>query len=108
MSFAVCTSKADLVFLVDSSSSVGEPNFQRILRFLSNLAQEVPLESGHFRFGIVTFSAQARIQVPLGRYTSSEDLVEAIMEIPFTYGVGETVEGLKVLVLLVMIGLQHG
>ena len=50
-----CAGEADVVFLLDSSSSVGEANFQRLLRFLANLVAETPVDSGFFRVGALTF-----------------------------------------------------
>ncbi len=43
------------MFLLDSSSSVGEANFQRLLRFLANLVAETPVDSDLFRIGALTF-----------------------------------------------------
>jgi len=47
---------ADIVFVVDESGSVGTDNFDEIKSFLSMFVGTLPIDSGHARVGVVTFS----------------------------------------------------
>ncbi len=45
-----------MVFIVDSSGSINEPNYQMALRFLSDVTNMLHIESDVTRIGVVQFS----------------------------------------------------
>lgn len=51
--------KLDLIFLIDSSSSVGESNFKSELKFVKKLLSDVTVDYDHTRVAIITFSSTA-------------------------------------------------
>lgn len=53
--------KIDLVFLIDSSSSVGKVNFQNEVRFVKKLLADFTVSYNHTRVAIVTFSSQGKV-----------------------------------------------
>jgi len=52
----VCDAKADLVFLLDASSSVQEQYFRFILEFVIGLLKDADIDGGSMRVGAVPFS----------------------------------------------------
>jgi len=44
------------VFVLDSSGSLDEPNFEHIKLFVSNLVGYLDVDSGRIRVGVVTYS----------------------------------------------------
>lgn len=53
--------KLDIVFLIDSSSSVGEINFKSELKFVKKLLSDITIDYNHTRVAIITFSSQLNI-----------------------------------------------
>ena len=57
---AVCGDKpADIVFVLDSSSSVGATNFQKQLDFMAEFVKQFDIGPSDVVFGLVTFTAYA-------------------------------------------------
>ena len=74
----------DLTLLLDNSGSVGETNWQIVKSF----AKKIALNSINYgqnldHLGVITFSSQAKIQIPLGQVYSQNELNEKIDAIPF-------------------------
>lgn len=53
--------RLDIVFLIDSSSSVGKANFESEIKFVKKLLSDFPVSYEYTRVAIVTFSSQAKI-----------------------------------------------
>lgn len=53
--------RLDIVFLIDSSSSVGKVNFESEIKFVKKLLSDFPVSYEYTRVAIVTFSSQAKI-----------------------------------------------
>lgn len=53
--------KLDIVFLIDSSSSVGKSNFRSELRFVIKFLSDFNVSFNYTRVSIVTFSSQGKI-----------------------------------------------
>ncbi|KTG38707.1 hypothetical protein cypCar_00013727, partial [Cyprinus carpio] len=91
----VCkAAKADLAFLVDGSWSIGDDNFQKIIRFLYSTtgALDVIGPEGT-QVAIVQFSDDARTEFKLSSYSDKEALLEAVQRI--TYKGGNTKTGMS-------------
>ena len=63
VSFADCLADlpVDVVFLLDTSGSVGEPNFVLMRDFVANVIRQVDMDSGIVRLGVATFSDDAQV-----------------------------------------------
>ena len=106
--FVGCSAEADVVFMLDSSTSVSEPNFQKLLRFVANLVQDTHVETGHFRVGVLSYNTDVYIHFQLTAYLNNKEaLLEAILKIPYNYGSTNTADGLKV-VRTQMFKVRHG
>ncbi|XP_063307174.1 collagen alpha-1(XIV) chain isoform X2 [Pelobates fuscus] len=93
----VCkNAKADLVFLVDGSWSIGDDNFNKVLRFLYSTAgafHEIGPEGT--QVAIAQFSDDARTEFKLNSYTSKESLLGAIRQIAYKGGNTKTGRAIK-------------
>jgi len=63
-------SEADVVFIIDASGSLDEPNFDHIKYFVSNLTTQLDVDSGRVRVGVVTYSDRAEPRFNLSRYNN--------------------------------------
>lgn len=55
------TKRVDLVFLIDSSSSVGKTNFLSEIKFVKKMLADFNVSYNYTRVAIVTFSSQGKI-----------------------------------------------
>lgn len=84
--FLACNSKTDLVFLVDSSGSVGYDNFQTMKYFILNFTATVAIDDNSLRVGVVTFSTSTTNEIWLRDYRSAIDLLHGIISITYSPG----------------------
>ncbi|CAN9503606.1 unnamed protein product [Ophioblennius macclurei] len=93
----VCkAAKADLVFLVDGSWSVGDVNFLKIINFLYSTAGALDrIGPGGTQVGIAQFSDNARTEFLLNAYDNKERLLDAINKISYKGGNTNTGAAIK-------------
>ncbi|KAK3599021.1 hypothetical protein CHS0354_012500 [Potamilus streckersoni] len=91
----VCTSTGDIVFILDSSGSVGLENFYRVLNFTYNTVHQLDIESGSYRVGLITFSDSARIEFYLNTYKKREEIEPALQKVRYVYGSTHTAAALR-------------
>ncbi|XP_062587340.1 collagen alpha-1(XII) chain-like isoform X2 [Saccostrea cucullata] len=89
-----CFQRVDLVFVLDSSTSVGNENFGKMLDFVKNFLQATNIDGGEVRVGIATYSTEARIEFNLKDYTNKNDLLKAVNNISWQYGSTNTADAL--------------
>ncbi|ROI15268.1 Collagen alpha-1(XIV) chain [Anabarilius grahami] len=84
----VCrAAKADLVFLVDGSWSIGDDNFQKIIRFLYSTAGALDrIGPDGTQVAIAQFSDDARTEFKLSSHDNKESLLDAIQRISYKGG----------------------
>lgn len=91
-----CLTKTDVVFILDSSGSVGEENFQRMKEFLKKFLDEVNVESCNFRVGVLKFGSSAFVQFNLNAFVTTEQLTAAVDEIRYSHGYTYTADAIRV------------
>uniref|UniRef100_A0A674AGB9 Collagen type XIV alpha 1 chain n=2 Tax=Salmo TaxID=8028 RepID=A0A674AGB9_SALTR len=93
----VCkAAKADLVFLVDGSWSIGDDNFQKIIRFLYSTMGALDLIGPDgTQVAIAQFSDDARTEFKLNSYANKETLLDAIRRITYKGGNTKTGRAIK-------------
>uniref|UniRef100_A0A674N2Y8 Collagen type XIV alpha 1 chain n=1 Tax=Takifugu rubripes TaxID=31033 RepID=A0A674N2Y8_TAKRU len=88
--------KADLVFLVDGSWSIGDENFMKITRFLHSTVGSLDLiGSDGTQVAIAQFSDDARTEFQLSSHSNKEALLEAIQKISYKGGNTKTGRAIK-------------
>ncbi|KAL8181696.1 UNVERIFIED_CONTAM: hypothetical protein K2H54_021750 [Gekko kuhli] len=93
----VCkAAKADLVFLVDGSWSIGDDNFNKIIAFLYSTAGALDkIGPDGTQVAIAQFSDDPRTEFKLNAYRSKETLLEAIQQIAYKGGNTKTGKAIK-------------
>ncbi|GAA6087742.1 collagen alpha-1(XXVIII) chain, partial [Tachysurus ichikawai] len=66
----------ELVFVIDSSESVGPENFEIVKDFVTALVERVG--NGATRVGLVLYSLEARLEFDLARYATKRDIKHAV------------------------------
>nr|XP_056713046.1 collagen alpha-6(VI) chain [Euleptes europaea] len=70
--------KADVMFLVDSSGSIGDENFNKMKNFMSDLVNKSDIGLDKVRIGVVQFSDDPKEEFRLNNYSAKSDIIEAI------------------------------
>ncbi|XP_051799252.1 collagen alpha-1(XXVIII) chain-like [Acanthochromis polyacanthus] len=73
----------ELVFVIDSSESVGPENFEIIKDFVNALVDRVTVGRNATRIGLVLYSLEVRLVFNLARYATKQDIKQAIRNIPY-------------------------
>ncbi|XP_034146016.1 collagen alpha-1(VII) chain isoform X2 [Esox lucius] len=92
---------ADIVFLVDESWSVGQASFSLVKDFISaiiNSFQDSVVGAEGVRFGVTVYGDIPRMRIALTDYSSLDEVLSAVMELPFEGGASRTGDALQFLV----------
>ncbi|GCB78573.1 hypothetical protein scyTo_0015847, partial [Scyliorhinus torazame] len=81
----------DLVFLLDTSYSVGKENFEKVRQWVANLVGTFDIGPDKTRVGVVSYSDKPYTEFNLGAYQNIEDIKQAAASI--RYRRGNTVTG---------------
>ena len=87
----------DLIFILDSSGSVGASNFQNVRDFVANLVSQLEIGPDSTRVGLINFASSATVQFSLNTHQDSSSLLQAIAIVPFTGGGTNTAAALTTL-----------
>ncbi|XP_075996011.1 collagen alpha-1(XIV) chain-like isoform X2 [Genypterus blacodes] len=109
----VCkAAKADLVFLVDGSWSIGDDNFLKIIRFLYSTSGALDqIGPDGTQVAIAQFSDDARTEFKLNSYSNKERLLDAINRIAYKGGntkTGRAIQHVKEKIFTVEGGVRRG
>nr|AAI50696.1 RIKEN cDNA E330026B02 gene [Mus musculus] len=70
--------KADIMFLVDSSGSIGPENFSKMKMFMKNLVSKSQIGADRVQIGVVQFSHENKEEFQLNTFMSQSDIANAI------------------------------
>uniref|UniRef100_A0A8C6YKR3 VWFA domain-containing protein n=1 Tax=Nothoprocta perdicaria TaxID=30464 RepID=A0A8C6YKR3_NOTPE len=73
----------ELVFVIDSSESVGPENFEIIKDFVTTLVDRVTVGRNATRIGLVLYSLEVRLEFGLNKYTTQQDVKQAIRKMQY-------------------------
>ncbi|XP_052813422.1 uncharacterized protein LOC128240703 isoform X12 [Mya arenaria] len=90
-----CFASGDIVFILDSSGSVGQDNFYRVLNFTYSTIDGLDIDSGHFRVGVTTFSDSSRLDFNLNDFSNKQDIHDALTQVRYMYGNTHTAHALR-------------
>ncbi|KAL5004050.1 hypothetical protein ScPMuIL_017506 [Solemya velum] len=85
---------ADIVFVLDSSSSIWRPDYHKQLEFAKNLTSEFDVGSEKTRIGVLTFSDTHQLHFNLDQNLDESRAMAAIMKTPYLTGVTNTADAL--------------
>ncbi|KAG7462801.1 hypothetical protein MATL_G00188600 [Megalops atlanticus] len=80
------TAPSDLVFILDGSWSVADTNFEIVKRWLVNITTSFNIGQKFTQVGVVQYSDDPILHIPLGTYYSSTELIEAMEAIEYMGG----------------------
>ncbi|XP_044192655.1 collagen alpha-1(XIV) chain isoform X2 [Thunnus albacares] len=109
----VCkAARADLVFLVDGSWSIGDENFLKIIRFLYSTAGALDqIGPDGTQVAIAQFSDDARTEFKLNSYNDKQRLLDAINNISYKGGntkTGRAIQHVKENIFTAEAGMRRG
>lgn len=81
-----CQVKSDIMFILDTSGSIGRSNFDFVRNFVLQYANGLDIGPNANRIGVITFSSSARLLFGLDTYSDSSSLRQAIRNIYYTGG----------------------
>ncbi|XP_062424460.1 collagen alpha-6(VI) chain-like [Rhea pennata] len=70
--------EADIMFLVDSSASIGDTNFLKMKTFMRGLVDRTDVGADKVQIGVVQFSHEPKEEFQLNTYSSKKELFRAI------------------------------
>lgn len=96
MSASGCrTAPCDLVFILDGSWSVEDVNFEIVKRWLVNITTSFNIGQKFVQVGVVQYSDDPRIEIPLGKHFTNKDLIKAMESIDYMGGNTRTGTAIK-------------
>ncbi|XP_043111994.1 collagen alpha-3(VI) chain [Puntigrus tetrazona] len=92
-----CTQEtvADIVFLVDGSSSIKQENFQEIREFLSSLVESFDVAPDKIRIGLVQYSDTPHTEFSLNTFQNKQEILSYIQNLQYKTGQAFTGQGLE-------------
>ena len=87
----------DVVFVIDTSGSIGSSRFELIKEFTANITTELISRSPNSAVGVILFASSAYIRFNLQTYTTLNELLSAIDNLPYSSGGTDTDEALSLL-----------
>ncbi|XP_053719668.1 collagen alpha-1(VII) chain isoform X2 [Synchiropus splendidus] len=89
-------SKADIVFLVDESSSIGANNFNKMKDFMFRVATYFPVIGAEgTQMAVVHYSDEPRIEFRLNDYRERDSILRALRGLRYTGGNTKTGKGIN-------------
>lgn len=82
----LCDENADVIFILDTSSSIWKPDFQKQLAFVDGVVSQFNVGPDNVRVGIMTYARYYYIKFKLNRYKNANDVRSAIKKIRHRQG----------------------
>jgi len=78
--FEVCDSvlATDILFVLDTSSGVGEENFNKMKQFLDKIVKSFDIDNLLTRVGIITFDIDSRLDIKLNEHNNERALLDGM------------------------------
>lgn len=89
------TAPCDLVFILDGSWSVEDVNFEIVKRWLVNITTSFNIGQKFTQVGVVQYSDDPVLEIPLGKHSSTKDLIKAMESIEYMGGNTRTGTAIK-------------
>ena len=86
LNFLECGDPADVVFVMDSSTTVGNETFARMRNYVGYLIQEMNTQECDIRIGVMKYSSAPMIQFQIGTYDDPDMMTYAVDSIHYTKG----------------------
>ena len=74
--------KADVVFMLDPSHTIGEGNLMQIIMFISNTIDQLKVGADAVRVGVVVIGVKPMIIMSLNEHKSKDMVIKTVEKIP--------------------------
>ena len=88
----------DLVFLLDSSGSIGDTNYDKVLKFVTETVSQFDIGPSATQIGLVIFGDYAQAQFHLNTYNDNVSVIHAVENTPYLKEYTNTPDGLDRLI----------
>uniref|UniRef100_A0A8C6CX76 Collagen alpha-3(VI) chain n=1 Tax=Moschus moschiferus TaxID=68415 RepID=A0A8C6CX76_MOSMO len=85
---------ADIIFLVDSSWSIGKEHFQLVREFLYDVIESLAVGDNDFRFALVQFNGNPHTEFLFNTYRSKQEVLSHVSNMSYIGGSNQTGKGL--------------
>lgn len=93
---AVCKDQpGDLLFLIDSSGSIKSQDYQKMKDFMKSVISKSVVGEQDIHIGIMQYSTDQRLEFPLNRYNTKDEMSKAIDDIRQIGGGTHTGEAIR-------------
>ncbi|KAM6936028.1 LOW QUALITY PROTEIN: collagen alpha-6(VI) chain [Lycodopsis pacificus] len=80
------TERADIIFLVDGSTSITLSKFRSMQKFMASMVNQTTVGKDLTRFGVILYSTDPKSIFTLKKYNSKRDVLNAISALSSPYG----------------------
>lgn len=80
------TEKADIIFLVDGSTSITLSKFRSMQKFMESMVNQTTVGKDLTRFGVILYSTDPRSVFTLKQYTTKREVLQAISALKSPFG----------------------
>ncbi|XP_078275198.1 LOW QUALITY PROTEIN: collagen alpha-1(XIV) chain-like [Rhinoraja longicauda] len=77
---------ADIIIVIDGSWSIGRANFRLVRQFLTNLITPLHVGADGIRIGLIQYSGEPRTEWDLAKYSTKNQVLEAIQRMRYKGG----------------------
>lgn len=85
----------DIVFVLDSSTSVGGVNFKKMLNFVQQIISDAYVHPSGIRVGLMTFGTSSKIIFHLNEIGNKLTLNKEIEKVAYSYGNTNTADAIR-------------
>ena len=89
------TNQAEVVMILDSSTSVGPANRNLQLTFMKDVLRPLNIGPQNSRIGLVSYNTEARVVFGLTKYKNYAELAAAVENVEFSEGITATGDALQ-------------
>ncbi|XP_026902694.2 collagen alpha-3(VI) chain isoform X2 [Acinonyx jubatus] len=86
---------ADIIFLVDSSWSIGKEHFQLVREFLYDVIKSLAVGENDFHFALVQFNGNPHTEFLLNTYRTNQEVLSHISNMSYIGGSNHTGKGVE-------------
>lgn len=87
-----------MVFVLDSSGSIGNTNFQKVRDFVNAVVNDLEIGPTRTQVGVIVFSSSAAVSFSLKTYSNRAALSSAVNSIPYIGSGTDTADALYLLI----------
>lgn len=89
------TERADIIFLVDGSTSITLEKFRSMQKFMQSMVNQTTVGKDLTRFGVILYANEPKSIFTLNQFSSKQEVSQAIMALKSPYGDTYTGKALK-------------